>query len=126
MLFGDLQGRRLMGRADYEKIADRLSSIAVHFEDRGQVRPEDVGAIRLHGFEVAGPNAYPLTFRMEAGRRFRSPLAWELELLEACLWVLPDFLKRSGDREPDVYEYAFDGAVGRMTLDLSWVPEERL
>jgi hypothetical protein len=30
-------------------------------------------------------HADPLAFRMEAGRRFRSPVAWELELLEACL-----------------------------------------
>jgi hypothetical protein len=84
-----------------------------------------VEAVRLHGFEVAGPNAYPLAFRMEAGRRFRSPVAWELELLEACLWVIPDFLKRAGDRKPDVYEHAFDGAIGRMTPDLTWVPEGR-
>src|SRR4051812_16470332 len=35
MLFDDEEGRRLMERADYEEIADRLSNIAVHFEDRG-------------------------------------------------------------------------------------------
>jgi len=125
MLFDDLRGRRLMGRADYETVADRLGNIAVHFEDRGQARHEDVGAVMRHGFEVAGPNAYPLAFRMEAGRRFRSPVAWELELLEACLWVLPDFLKRAGDRKPDVYEYAFKGMTGKMALDLSWVPRGR-
>jgi hypothetical protein len=125
MLFDDLRGRRMMGRADYEEVADRLQNIAVHFEDRGQARPGDVEAVRLHGFEVAGPNAYPLAFRMEAGRHFRSPVAWELELMVACLWVLPDFLKRAGDREPVVYGYAFEGAIGRMSLDLSWVPTTR-
>jgi hypothetical protein len=122
MLFDHLRGRRLMGRTDYEEVADRLQAVAVHYEDRGQARPEDVEAVRLHSFEVAGPNAYPLAFRMEAGRRFRAPVAWELELLEAGLWVLPDFLKRAGDRTPGVFEYAFDGVIGRMTLDLSWVP----
>ena len=54
------------------------------------------------------------------GRRFREPLAWELELLEACLWMIPDFLKRAQDRKSDVYEYAFDGTIGRMSLDLAW------
>ena len=121
MLFDDREGRRLMQRAKYELIADRLSTIAVHFEDAGQADPEDVAAVKQHGFEVAGPNAYPLAFRMETGRRFREPLAWELELLEACLWMIPDFLKRAQDRKPDVYEYAFDGAIGRMSLDLAWV-----
>jgi hypothetical protein len=40
--------------------------------------------------------------------------------------VIPDFLKRAEDRKPDVYEYAFNRACGRMTLDLSWVPKGRL
>jgi hypothetical protein len=122
ILFDDLEGRRLMELADYEVIADRLSNIAVHFEDRGQVGAEAVEAVRQHGFEIAGPSAYPHPFRMDRGRRFRSPVAWELELLEACLWVIPDFIDRAQDRAPDVLEYAFDGTIGRMTLDLSWVP----
>jgi hypothetical protein len=120
MLFDDREGRRLMQRANYERIADRLRTIAVHYEDAGQADPKDVAAVREHGFEVAGPNAYPLAFRMETGRRFREPLAWELELLEACLWMIPDFLKRAQDRNADVYEYAFDGTIGRMSLDLTW------
>lgn len=120
MLFDDREGRRLMQRANYQRIADRLRAIAVHFEDAGQAHPEDVAAVQRHAFEVAGPNAYPLAFRMETGRRFREPVAWELELLEACLWMIPDFLKRAQDRKPDVYEYAFDGVIGRMSLDLAW------
>jgi hypothetical protein len=122
ILFDDLEGRRLMEQADYEVIADRLSNIAVHFEERGQVGAEAVDAVRQHGFEIAGPGAYPHPFRMDLGRKFRSPVGWELELLEACLWTIPDFIDRAKDRTPDVLEYAFDGTIGRMTLDLSWVP----
>jgi hypothetical protein len=120
MLFDDREGRRLMQRVNYERIAHRLRAIAVHYETADQADPEDVAAARQHRFEVAGPNAYPLAFRMETGRHFREPLAWELELLEACLWMIPDFLKRAQDRKPDVYEYAFDGTIGRMSLDLAW------
>jgi hypothetical protein len=130
MLFDDPEGRRLMEWANYEVIADRLRNIAVHFEDRGQVSVDAVEAVRKHGFEVAGPSAYPHPFRMAIGRKFRSPVAWELELLEACLWTIPDFLVRAKDRTPEVLEYAFDGMIdgmiGRMTLDLSWVPPERM
>ena len=39
--------------------------------------------------------------------------------------MIPDFLKRAQDRKPDVYEYAFDGAIGRMSLDLAWVRVDR-
>jgi hypothetical protein len=120
MLFDDRESRLLMGQAQYESIADRLQNIAVHFEDRGQVPPDNLEAVRKHGFEVAGPSAFPHPFRMELGRHFRAPEAWEMELLEACLWVIPDFLKRAQDRPPEVFEYAFDGTIGRMSLDLSW------
>jgi hypothetical protein len=124
ILFDDREGRRLMEREDYEAIADVLSNISVHFEDRGQVSPDVVEAVKQHGFELAGPSAYPHPFRMETGRKFRAPVAWELELLEASLWTIPDFLTRAEDRTPVVLEYAFDGMIGRMTLDLSWVPAE--
>jgi hypothetical protein len=125
MLFDDAEGRRLMERADYEAIAERLSNIAVHFEDRGEVGSAAVDAVRRHRFEVAGPSAYPHPFRMELGRKFRPPVAWELELLEACLWTIPDFVERAGDRAAEVLEYAFDGTIGRMSLDLSWVQPRR-
>jgi hypothetical protein len=125
MLFDDEEGRRLMERADYEAIADRLRNIAVHFDDRGQVGADAVDAVGRHGFEVAGPGAYPHPFRMEVGRKLRSPVARELELLEACVRTIPDFLVRAKDRTPDVLEYAFDGMIGRMTLDHSWVPPGR-
>jgi len=125
ILFDEWQSRWLMGRDDYEAIAARLRNIGVHFENRGEVSPDAAEAVRQHGFEVAGPSAYPHPFRMEFGRRFRSPVAWELELLEACLWTIPDFLKRAEDRAPDVLEYAFDGMIGRMTFDLSWVQPGR-
>jgi hypothetical protein len=122
MLFDDQESRLLMmGHDDCAVIADRLRNIGVHFENRNQVHPEELAEIRRYGFEVAGPGAYPQSFRMERSRRFRSPVAWELELLEACLWTIPDFLERAKDRAPDVLEYAFKGMIGRMTFDLSWV-----
>jgi hypothetical protein len=110
-------------QGDDEAAADRMRNIAVQYEHRRQVSPDALEAINQHRFEVAGPGAYPQPFRMETGRRFRAPRAWELELLEACLWVIPDFLKRAEDRSPDVLVYAFNGMIGRMTFDLSWVPK---
>jgi hypothetical protein len=116
----------LVERGRYDDIAEHLRFTALHFGGRSEVSPSDLEKARRLGFEVAGPRAYPVTLRKEPGEDFRSPDAGELELLEACLWVIPDFLKRAGDREPGVYEYAFKGMAGKMTLDLSWVPKERL
>ena len=116
----------LLERGRYEAIAEHLRYTALHFGGHTEVSPDDLERVRRHGFEVAGPRAFPVVLRKEPGEDFRSPDAGELELLEACLWVIPDFLKRAGDRKPDVYEYAFKGAIGKMSLDLSWVPKERL
>ena len=116
----------LVERGRYETIAGHLRYTALHFGGRTEVSPNDFEKVRRHGFEVAGPRAFPVVLRKEPGEDFRSPDAGELELLEACLWVIPDFLERAGDRKPDVYEYAFKGAIGKMSLDLSWVPKERL
>jgi hypothetical protein len=116
----------LVERGQYQAIAEHLRYTALHFGNHTEVSPDDMERVRRHGFEVAGPRAFPVVLRKEPGVDFRSPDAGELELLEACLWVIPDFLKRAGDRKPDVYEYAFKRAIGKMTLDLSWVPKERL
>ena len=116
----------LVERGHYQSIAEHLRYTALHFGGRTEVSPDDLERIQRHGFEVAGPRAFPAVLRKEPGEDFRSPDAGELELLEACLGVIPDFLKRAGDRKPDVFEYAFKGAIGKMTLDLSWVPNERL
>ncbi len=116
----------LIERGDYETVADHLQYTALHFGNRTEINSDDLESVRRLGFEIASPRAYPAVFRKERGSDFRSPDAGELELLEACLWVLPDFLKRAEDRKPDVYEYAFKGMAGKMTLDLSWVPKKRM
>ena len=116
----------LFENGDYKTVGDHLQYTAVHFGGRSQISPDDLEKARRLGFEVTGPRAYPSVLRKERGGDFRSPDAGELELLEACLRVIPDFLKRAEDRKPDVYEYASEGVTSRMTLDLSWVPKERL
>jgi hypothetical protein len=115
----------LAQRGRYESIAEHLRYTALHFGDRMEISPNDLEEVRRHGFEVAGPRAFPVVLRKEPGGDFRSPDAGELGLLEAFLLVIPDFLKRAVDGKPDVYEYTFKAANGQMILDLSWVPMDR-
>jgi hypothetical protein len=116
----------LFEQAEYRTIAEQLRFTALHFGNRTEVSPNDLKMAERHGFEVAGPRAFPVVLRKEPSGDFRSPDAGELEVLEACLGIIPDFLKRAEDRKPDVYEYTFNVAYGQMTLDLSWVPIDRL
>ena len=126
MLHDDWESYRLMAQRAYEEIADQLRMTAVHFEPLSKASPEARKMVKDHGLELASSRAYPSVFRMERGRLVRLPDATELDLLEACLWVIPDFLKRAKDRTPEVLVYNFKGLSGMMTLDLSWVPMERL
>jgi hypothetical protein len=116
----------LFEQGEYKAVAAHLQYTALHFGGRSQIRRADLEMAQRLNFEVASSRAYPAVFRKERGTDFRSPDAGELEPLTACLWVLPDFLKRAEDRKPDVYEYTFKGMTGKMTFDLSWVPKERL
>lgn len=125
-LCDDWQTCVLVERGRYEAVAEHLRYTALHFGDRTEISPDDLEKAERLGFEVAGPEAYPVVLRKERGEDFRSPDAGELEILEACLGVIPDFLIRAEDRQPDVYEYTFRGMTATMTLDLSWVPQGRL
>lgn len=116
----------LIEQGRYEDIAGHLRYTAIHFGDRSEISHSDLEKVLRYGFEIVSPKAFPSVFRKEPGADFRNPTARELEILEACLWVIPDFLIRAKDRKPEVYEYAFEATDGKMSLDLSWVPRQRL
>jgi hypothetical protein len=107
-------------------VADLLGYTALLFGDRRAISPDDREKAPRFGFEVATPRAYPVVLRKERRDDFRRPDARELELLEACPWVMPDFLKWAEDRTLEMLEYTFMGVTGKMTLDLSWVSKKRL
>jgi hypothetical protein len=52
----------------------------------------DYDWIETHGFEVAGPEAWPQPVRQNPGMNLRPPLVWELELLTGCLRDVPAFI----------------------------------
>ena len=56
---------------------------------------------------MAGPEAYPLVLRINPGMAVRPPLAWELELLEACLRAIPKFLARQANARPNDHPRLF-------------------
>jgi hypothetical protein len=89
-----------------------------------EVPAPDLTAIRRHGWEVAGPEAYPSIFRKERGMTIRPPLAWELELMEGCLRALPRFIARHKPDDPAPHSITVPTAAGGLTLVLSWVGDE--
>jgi hypothetical protein len=126
MLHDNWKSRWLMEHGEYKEIADQLQFINVDYEPLSKASPQAKKMVKNHGLELTSSRAYPSVFRIEHGDSIRMPDSSELELLEACLWVIPDFLKRAKDRTPEVLEYSFKGVSGTTALDLSWVPIERL
>ena len=72
------------GRITEEENARETVALTLLFGDETEISVLDLEAVRKHGWDVAGPEAYPLIFRKERGMTMLPPLAWELELMEAA------------------------------------------
>jgi tetratricopeptide (TPR) repeat protein len=122
-LYEDLGLLRKMWAGEFsdEENARLTVALTVTFDPELHTSTADLLAVREHGWEIAGPEAYPAVFRKEKGLVMRPPLAWELELLEACLRAIPGFVsghKRGDTRPQKITEKV---ATGELPLTLSWV-----
>jgi hypothetical protein len=106
----------LDGDAEQTAATD-TSSLAVTYGEAFEMPVEDLDAAEKHGWEIAGPEAYPCPIRVNPGGAVRPPLAWELALLEACLRAVPRFLAAGGD--PPTHR--IHSVAGEMTLELAWL-----
>jgi hypothetical protein len=96
----------------------------VTFGEAWDIPVADLEAAKKHGWPVARADDYSEVFRKEGALSLRPPLAWELELLEGCLRVVPEFLARHPQGDPAREEITVPVASGEFRLVLSWVVEE--
>jgi tetratricopeptide (TPR) repeat protein len=120
----DLLRRIWAGELSDEENARQTVSLAVTFDPEVQLPTADLLAMREHGWEVAGPEAYPSVFRKERGLSMRPPVAWELELLEGCLRAIPEFVSRHQPGDTRAQRMTMPVSTGELTLTLSWVDAE--
>jgi tetratricopeptide (TPR) repeat protein len=109
--------KQMTGRFSDEEGAREMSAISLMFSEAFDIACRDYDAAKKHGWPVAGPEAHPLVLRVNPGCAIRPPLAWEIELLEACLKSIPDFLIE----KTDVASKTVSTVSGPTTLRLSWV-----
>jgi hypothetical protein len=69
--------------------------------------------------------AIPDAFHKERGLSLRPPLAWELELMEGCLRVVPEFVARHQKGDPAREEIPVPVSSGPLKLVLSWVADTK-
>ncbi|GAC1470366.1 MAG: hypothetical protein NVSMB9_15410 [Isosphaeraceae bacterium] len=125
-LYEDLDAliRMKEGNASDEQNARDTVALSVTYGDQTEVPVPDLEAIEHHQWEVAGPDAYPAPIRKERGLTMRPPLAWELQLLEACLRAMPQFIDSHDRASRDPGLYPVPTRSGLLTLSLSWATED--
>lgn len=109
---------------DDEANARATVATSVTFNEPWDIATADLDAATAHGWPVARPDAYPEVFHKGRGMSMRSPLPWELELLEGCLRAVPEFVGRREQDDATREEFAVPTAGGSLTLVLSWVIED--
>jgi tetratricopeptide (TPR) repeat protein len=125
-LYQDLRILRKLwaGALSDEQNARQTVATTVTFGEECDIPVADLEAVQRHGWKVARPDAYPEVFHKERGLSMRRPLAWELELLEACLQAIPDFVSRRLQDDPTREDVTVPVASGELKVSLSWVEED--
>ena len=109
----------IAGGGSEEENSRSMSAMSMMFSEAFEISTRDLDAAEKHGWPVAGPEAYPMVIHINPGPAVRSPLVWELELLEGCLRTIPDFLaEKNGTLSKTV-----TAASGTLALQLSWVSD---
>jgi hypothetical protein len=124
-LYEDLKALRKIWASEQDDEDNARQSVAttVTFGEEWDIPVADLEAAQKHGWPVARPDAYPQVFHKERGLSLRPPLTWELELMEACLRAVPEFVGRHPQDDPAREEMTVPVASGELKLALSWVAE---
>ncbi len=124
-LYEDLSLLRKMwaGKLSEEQGARRTVALTVTFDDESTLSEGDLDAIEANGWPIPSPDAYPSIFRKERGLSMRPPLAWEIDLMVACLRLIPDFVARRPADDPTRELVPVPDSSPPLELGMSWIEE---
>lgn len=89
---------------------------SVIFDEVTLMAPVDLYLVERNGWPIRTPEAYPAVLRFEPGQYPEPPRSEELDYIESCLRVIPDFV--TGKHEKRSYEVATNGR--KIKMRLSW------
>jgi hypothetical protein len=113
--------RRLWSGGLSEEENARLTvATTVTFGEAYEIPLKDLEAAERHGWKVARPDAYPHAFRKQRGTSTHQPTRSELDLLEACLRAVPDFVQRRHQDDQTPETITARAGEEEVTLRLSW------
>jgi hypothetical protein len=121
-LYEDLDVLRKILRTQFsdQETARESVALVVIYGEESDIPIADLEAGRREGWPISAANAYPVAHRKERGMVMRQPLAWELELLEACLRAVPEFVTRHSPGDTQVETSTVRTAAGKLALTLQW------
>jgi tetratricopeptide (TPR) repeat protein len=121
-LYDDLKLLKRLWSSDYseEKNAKLTVATTITFGGANEIALADLEAVERHSWNVACPDAYPTIFRKERGMSMRPPTGAELEVAEACLRAMPEFVQRRRQDDFTPESITVSTAVGDRTLTLAW------
>ena len=124
-LYEDLAAlRRLWASNGTDEEHARMGvATTITFGEEWTIPVADLEAAKRYGWQTARPDAYPDVFHKELGLSVRPPLAWELDLVAACLRAIPEFVNRHTQDDEASEEIEVPAASSELTLVLSWVAE---
>ena len=109
------------GEGDDEKNALRTVATTATFGEEWEIPVADLDAAKRHNWKVARPDAYPAVFHKERGMNMRPPTPQELELLEAVLRAVPDFVSRRRQDDATKEAMTVPAATAELRLVLGWI-----
>ncbi len=124
-LYEDLALLRKMwaGKLSEEQGARRTVALTVTYDDESTLSEGDLEAIEANGWAIPSPDGFPSIFRKERGLSMRPPLGWEIDLMTACLRLIPDFVARRRADDPTRELVPVPGSSPTTELGLSWIEE---
>jgi hypothetical protein len=117
--------RRLWsGRLSDEQSARLTVGTTLTYGEPRALPIADLEALDQYGWPVARSDAYPCVFHKDRGLSMRPPLVWEMEVLEACLRTLPDFVARRPSEDTTPESLVVSVASKQLDLTLGWVEDK--
>jgi tetratricopeptide (TPR) repeat protein len=122
-IYDDLRLLRLLlrGRLSDHESGRRTVATTLVFGTDAELPLPDLEAAERHGWEVAGPRAYPWIFRKQADEDPHPPEAWQIELLDAALRAIPEFVSRRRQADGTREDLVVTTASGDTALMLRWI-----
>lgn len=109
--------KMLTGRISDEENARTMSALSLQFNEPFDIPSMDLHYTEKYGWEIAGPEAYPTIMRVNPGMAIRTPLAWELRMMEASLRAVPRFLQ---SKNKEMSKLTVHTSTGPVNVQISW------